>query len=429
MDPVSWAGLGLIVVLTLASALLVLAESAALELSRSSLADMGHAPDRATARLLVLLENRFRFWVSARMGSTILIFASAALAATTVGDELGIALSSRAGGVVLAIALLAVVHAGIARVAPRILAQRYPSQLAHKLSMLVFAQYLLFIPATRLFERLLSPAEQQAWQGPDPEDEAVIEAVEEGAREGSIDELDVEMITNVIALGDRVVRQVMTPRPDIVAVSITTPLRDALQTAYDRGVSRLPVYDGDLDEVIGTIHVRDGLAALLEPTQATDLHSLTREPVYVPDSKFADQLFREMQAANTHMVIVVNEYGDTAGLVTIEDLLEEIVGEIEDEYDTPEVSIEPMGPGRTVVDAGLPITDLNEELDLNLPADDVDTLGGLAFNAFGRVPAVGDSVNVGGTTLRVHEIMENRITRLEIRRAARTNDDENQAGE
>ena len=189
------------------------------------------------------------------------------------------------------------------------------------------------------------------------------------------------------------------------------------------------MYDGDLDEVVGIIHVRDGLAALLEPTQATDLHSLAREPVYVPDSKFADQLFREMQAANTHMAIVVNEYGDTAGLVTIEDLLEEIVGEIEDEYDTPEVPIEPLGPGRTVVDAGLPITDLNEELGLNLPADDVDTLGGLAFSAFGRVPAVGDSVNVGGTTLRVHEIMENRITRLEIRRAASTDDDENQAGE
>jgi putative hemolysin len=429
LGPVSWAGLGLIVTLTLASALLVLAENAALELSRASLANIGRAPERSTARLLVLLENRFRFWVSARMGSTILVFASAALAATTVGDELGIALSSRVGGVVLAIAILAVVHAGTARVAPRILAQRYPSQLSHKLSILIFAQYLLFIPATRMLERLLSPAEQQAWQGPDPEDEAVIEAVEEGAREGSIDELDVEMITNVIALGDRVARQVMTPRPDIVAVSVNTPLRDALQTAYDRGVSRLPVYDGDLDTVMGVIHVRDGLAALLEPSQAADLRTLVREPVYVPDSKFADQLFREMQAAKMHMVIVVNEYGDTAGLVTIEDLLEEIVGEIEDEYDTPEISIEPLGSGRAVVDAGLPITDLNQELDLNLPADDVDTVGGLAFSAFGRVPAVGDSVDISGATLRVHEIIENRITRLEIHRTLDTNDDENQASE
>ena len=393
-----------------------MSESAAHELTRTALARLDVTTSATAVRIRILLDNRFRFWVSARLGTTLLAFGSAALAATTIGDELEGIVASRAGGVVLSIAILAVIHAVFALIAPRILAQRYPEQIAGRFSLLLFGQYLLFVPATRLLERMLSPAEKEAWRGPDPEDEAVIEAVEEGARDGTIDEQDVEMITNVIALGDRVVRQVMTPRPDIVAVADSTPLRDALHIAHERGVSRLPVFDSDLDHVTGIIHVRDGLAELLEPNQPENLRSLVREPLFVPDSKHADHLFREMQAAKIHMAIVVNEYGETAGLVTIEDLLEEIVGEIEDEYDVPDTPIESVSPGCVVVDASLPITDLNEELGLNLQTSDVDTVGGLAFSAFGRVPTIGESVNVDGAILRVHAINENRITRLMVNR-------------
>ncbi len=415
MDPVSWVGLALILVLTVISTLLVLAENAALELSQTALETLDSSEPRAARRLRVLLDNRFRFWASARIGAAVLIFASAALAATTVGERLGELMGARPAGVVLALAVLSVLHAGGARVTPRILAQRHPLRIAQRFHWLIYGQYVLFLPASLPFERLLSPREQEAWRGPDPRDAAVIEAVE-GAREGAIDATDIEMITNVIELGDRVVRQVMTPRPDIVAVSTDTPLRVALRTAHARGLSRLPVFEGDLDNVIGIIHVRDGLAELLEPNQTSDLRSLAREPLFVPDSKFVDRLLREMQADNLHMAIVVNEYGDTAGLVTIEDLLEEIVGEIEDEYDVPEDPIVSLGPGRLIVDASLPITDLNDELGLRLAADGVDTIGGLAFSAFGRVPAVGESVNVSGAVLRVHAVKETRITRLEITR-------------
>ncbi len=401
--------------LTAVSALLVLAENAAQELSRSALDELGASHPRAARRLRVLLDNRFRFWVSARIGATTLVFASAALAAATVGAELGRVFDAPGGGVVLAMAVLAVAHAGLARITPRILAQRYPLAAVRRLSLLVFAQYVLFLPATRLFERMLSLREQEAWRGPDPEDEAVIQAVE-GAREGAIDATDIEMITNVIELGDRVVRQVMTPRPDIAALEADTPLREALRTAHDRGVSRLPVVDGGLDNVIGVVHVRDGMAELLDPDPSRGLRDLLRQPLFVPDSKYVDQLLRELQGANVHMAIVVNEYGDTAGLVTIEDLLEEIVGEIEDEYDEPEESITRLGAGRVVVDAGLPIADLNDELGLALAADGVDTVGGLAFNAFGRVPEVGESVLAPGAALRVRAIHENRITRLEVTR-------------
>ena len=188
----------------------------------------------------------------------------------------------------------------------------------------------------------------------------------------------------------------MTPRPDIVAVPADAPLPDALRTANTHGLSRLPVYDRDLDNVVGVLHVRDGVAGLLDDVSPSDLRTLARPTLVIPESKFVDRLLREMQAANIHLAIVVNEYGDTAGLVTIEDLLEEIVGEIEDEYDTADTPIEHVAPGQARVAGSLPIADLNDELSLALPISDVHTIGGLAFSAFGRVPTVGDAVTVAG---------------------------------
>ena len=146
-----------------------MSESAAHELTRTALAHLDVTSSATAVRIRILLDNRFRFWVSARLGTTLLAFGSAALAATTIGDELEGIVASRAGGVVLSIAILAVIHAVFALIAPRILAQRYPEQIAGRFSLLLFGQYLLFVPATRLLERMLSPAEKEAWRGPDPE--------------------------------------------------------------------------------------------------------------------------------------------------------------------------------------------------------------------------------------------------------------------
>ena len=416
MDPVSWIGLASILVLTGLNALLGVAENAALELPRHSVEPDSPSVSGSARRLARLLENRSRFWVSARLGAALLTFLSVALAATTVADALTQAIPSQAGRVALAVGLLAALHAVLARVVPRILAQRYPQPLAHRLSMLIWLQYVAFLPLTKLFERLLSPAEQQAWKGPDREEVAVIGAVEEGAREGAIDAHDIRMISNVIDLGDRVARQVMTPRPDIVAVEVDMPVREALALAHARGMSRLPVYEGDLDHVVGILHVREGVAALLDSDAPVDLRSLVLEAYFLPESKRVDLLLRELQARKMHMAIVVNEFGETAGLVTIEDLLEEIVGEIEDEFDEPEVQVEHQGDGEAVVDAGVPIADVNEALGLTLFDEDVDTVGGLVYNAFGRVPNEGETVTVNGASIEVMETRDNRIMRLRIRK-------------
>lgn len=418
MDPVSWFGLVGIFVLTAFSALASAGESALNETSRIDLEPPPPEAPGSARRRHELHTNRFRLWVSQRLSDTVTIFVSATLAATLVADALANAVPSRAGSVAIAIGALALVHVGLARILPRVLAQRYPTALADQLWVLPWLTYIAFLPVTRLLEHLLSAAEQEAWRAPDPEDAAVLNAVEEGTREGTIDAYDSEMIANVIRLGDRVARQVMTPRPDIVAVAQTERVLSALALAQEHGLSRLPVYDDDLDTVVGILHVREGSAALLDGHPPPDLTSLIRPALFVPEVQRVDLLLRELRARNTHMAIVVNEHGETAGLVTIEDLLEEIVGEIEDEFDMPEVHILPAGAGAVDADAAVLIAEVNEALGLTLADDEVDTIGGLVYNTMGRIPNPGDSVTVSGAELEVLRTDANRIMRVRVRKIA-----------
>lgn len=416
MDPVSWLGLVGIFVLTGFSALASASESALNETARTDLEPPAPDAPGAARRRHELLTNRFRFWVGQRLSDTVVILVSATLTATLLADALTTLVPNRAGSVAIAIGALAVLHSGLARILPRILAQRYPRTLAERLTFVPWVIYAAFLPVTRLFEKLLSPAEQEAWKAPDPEDAAVLNAVEAGTREGTIDAYDSAMIANVIELGDRVARQVMTPRPDIVAMPRTQPVRTALALAHEHGLSRLPVYDDDLDSVIGILHVREASAALLDGQPPSDLSSLVRPALFVPEMQRVDLLLRELRARNTHMAIVVNEHGETEGLVTIEDLLEEIVGEIEDEFDSPEVQIEPLGAGVIETDASVLIAEVNEALGLELAADDVDTIGGLVYNTMGAVPKPGDSVAVDGAALEVLTTKANRILRVRVRK-------------
>ena len=413
---ISWIAL---VLLAAFGGVMILGENAALDLSPADLERIERRTPRAARWLRMMRGHRFRFWVSSRITAIIVIFAGAGVASTKGAAWLAMHVESHDASVLLALTIVGLAYIFLLRAAPRMLARYQTWRTATWLAGPLYAQYLLFLPASRAYEWILSPKEHQAWREPDPGDAAVIEAVQQ-APAGAIDATDIKMITNVIELGDRTVRQIMTPRPDIVAVPADAPLPDALRTANTHGLSRLPVYDRDLDNVVGVLHVRDGVAGLLDNVSPSDLRTLARPPLVIPESKFVDRLLREMQAANTHLAIVVNEYGDTAGLVTIEDLLEEIVGEIEDEYDTADTPIEPVGPGQARVAGSLPIADLNDELSLALPISDVHTVGGLAFSAFGRVPTVGDAVTVAGVRLRVLALRDTRITRLEVTRIDRT---------
>jgi len=237
---------------------------------------------------------------------------------------------------------------------------------------------------------------------------------------GVVEHDEREMIHSVFALGDTIAREVMVPRTEMVWIEEGKSADQALTLALRSGFSRLPVIGETADDVLGVVYLKD----LVRRTQNgggedVTVGTLMRPATYVPESKHVDELLKEMQAARTHMAIVVDEYGGTAGLVTIEDILEEIVGEITDEYDVERPPVERLDPDHVRVTARLPVEDLGEIFDVDLPADEVETVAGLLAQALGRVPIPGASANVGelrleaeGTTGRRNRIDTVLVSRL-----------------
>jgi CBS domain containing-hemolysin-like protein len=244
------------------------------------------------------------------------------------------------------------------------------------------------------------------------------------ADESSIEQGESEMIHSIFEFGDTVVREVMVPRPDIVGVDADETIDDALTSMLKHGFSRMPVIDPESDnDVVGLVYAKDIFLKLHSKKKTNGkngknakpaLRDLMRKAEYVPDSKKVADLLREMQAKKTHMMIVVDEYGDLAGLVTLEDLLEEIVGEISDEYDRDEPDVRPVDEHTLVVNARLQIDELNELLDVELPNSEWDTVGGLLAGLLGKVPSRGEEVAYEGLTFRADRVQGRRIAKVRI---------------
>jgi len=228
-----------------------------------------------------------------------------------------------------------------------------------------------------------------------------------------------DMIHSVFELGDTIVREVMIPRPDIVTIERTKTARQALNLALRSGFSRIPVVGEDADDVVGIVYLKDLVRRTQDGRDGVKVEELMRAPTFVPDSKPVDELLRQMQSGQIHMAVVVDEYGGTAGLVTIEDILEEIVGEIADEYDKEVPTVEELEDGRVRVTSRLPIDEVNEMFDVELPTDDVDTIAGLLAAELGRVPIPGASVTVQGLIITAESAKgrRNRIGTVLIERA------------
>lgn len=223
-----------------------------------------------------------------------------------------------------------------------------------------------------------------------------------------------EMITSIFELSDRDVREIMIPRVDLVAIESSASVSDAIRIVISSGHSRVPVYEGDLDQIVGIVHLRDLAANVQSGREGVPVAELVRPAHVVPETKKIDELLREFQVQRIQMAVVADEYGGTAGLVTIEDLLEEIVGEIHDEYDVPEQSITRTGERELVVNASVSIHDVNEELGLELDDDDYGTLGGLVVARLGKLPVVGDSVLLEQCSIRVLSVTGHRVDSVQV---------------
>ena len=228
-----------------------------------------------------------------------------------------------------------------------------------------------------------------------------------------------EMISGILEFRERVAREVMTPRPDMVALPIDATRDQVIELALRKQHSRIPVYIDQLDQIVGVLLIKDLLAYLAMGDPADfDLRRLMREPYFVPDTKRVSELLAEFRARNVHLAIVLDEFGGTAGLVTLEDLIEEIVGDIFDEYDLPVPEFTFTADGDVLMDGGVNIADVNQRFGLSLPERDYDTVGGFVFGELGRIPAVGDTVPAGDDRVfLVEEIQDRRVTRLRLKSA------------
>jgi len=243
-------------------------------------------------------------------------------------------------------------------------------------------------------------------------------AADVAEEEGSVEPEEREMIEHVIELGTTTAREVMIPRVDIVALPTTATVDEAVTAVEQRGLSRLPLYDGDIDNIVGILYVTDLLAHLADGYRDLDLADLARPPVFVPESKKLDDLFDEMRAAQVHLAIVLDEYGATEGLVSLEDILEEIVGEIQDEHDVPLQDIVVVSPTEAIVGARTPIDEVNERLDTYLPEGEYDTLAGFVLEQAGMIPEPGQEVRWHNIRIVVLERKGPALGRLKVLRDA-----------
>ena len=296
--------------------------------------------------------------------------------------------------------------------------------LSHTYKLLMFfaliASPIIYVFDLKLYDglirRLAGIAESTPEEKQEEKQEEFLNGLEQRRREGVVDEEQQEMIENVLELSDKTADEIMTPRTDIVAVEVNSDLAAILETTIAAGHSRVPVYEKNIDNITGLIYAKDLLTEVGTESGHFKLRSKMRGAYFVPETKHLRALFREFQNQKLHIAVVLDEYGGTAGIVTLEDILEELVGEITDEYEeTPQEPIKKIDLSTADVDARTGIDDLNDELDLNLPEDeDYDTIGGFVFSHLGYIPKSGDSFDYKNLKFTIIAAETRRIKRIKI---------------
>lgn len=391
--------------------------AAVITVERTRVEELAESGKRRAQILLRLLDNPFRSLTPVQFifGASLIGFA---VALTWNAFETNLDLLSRLGEIAAVLAVLIIGKLVIDFLA-------ISRALAISLSLATPLSWLCAIAAP--FLNLTDWLTRQA-KGPrprnrptdriSPDDIQIVMSEGEDARKIElIDPDEREMIAGIIEMGQRYASEIMVPRPDVVALEGTASIDDALEVAIKYGHSRFPVFAEDMDHIIGILHVKDLLQAMRHPQQPATLRDMLRPVHYVPETAHADDILRDLLRNRVHMVVVVDEYGGTSGVLTIEDVIEEIVGEIRDEYDEAEqVPFTRISENEAVFDGSISLSEFNDEFQGELPTGESDTLGGLIYTQLGRLPRVGDKVRIGNVELTVEGLNGRRIKQV---RAAR----------
>jgi CBS domain containing-hemolysin-like protein len=409
MDAFSVAALVLLVVCLMLMVFVAAAEAGLISISRARIRLLaGRGVPRAEI-LQSYIQERTSLLGALWLGRNVAIVVAAAVAVSVLTRNRGHSWLLIAGVVVAALVLFALLEA-----VPRALVARNPERWSLRLAPFLGAFRLLFGGAGRVFS---FPARVVGRPATDEEEE-MLRLLEIEDVQGEIEDEERKMIRGVFGLEDTAVREIMTPRTDFAAVDTDTTPDEVVKLIIDRGFSRIPLYEKNADTIVGVIYAKDLFRYLAEGRMPKQLRDIARPPFFVPESKRLDDLLTDMRRERVHMAIVIDEYGGTAGLVTIEDLLEEIVGEIEDEYDRVEHPIVRVTDSEALLDGRVSIDELNDMFHTNVEAEDFDTVGGCVFHHLGRLPAVGDVVESDGVRLSVLSVDGHRVRRLRAVRLA-----------
>jgi len=321
-----------------------------------------------------------------------------------------------AAGVAIGILLNVVVLFTVAEAAPKTWALQHTDTAALLTAPIVeFVGKLLRWPARGLIgvANIVLPGKGLE-KGPFVTEEELLAIAGEAVENSVIEESELDLIESIIDFGDTVVREIMVPRTDMVTIAQDRTVTELVELSIAKGLSRIPVYGENADDVTGIVYVKDGMRVERDGGGSRPVTDLLRTAHFVPETKRVSELLTEMQSRKTHISVVVDEYGGTAGLVTLEDLLEELVGEIDDEFDTAAPPLERLPDGDVLVNATLNVDDLAEELELELPEGNWDSIGGLVLGMLGRVPVPGDAVVADGARLIVDRVDGQRVSRVRI---------------
>jgi putative hemolysin len=420
--------LALIVILVLLNGVFSATEIALVTIRRSRLQQLVEEGHSAAARVQHLKSNPGRFLAVIQVGINFLGFLASAFAAVSLVDDFAATLAgfgpladaANAIALIAVTILLTLFTIVFGELVPKQIGLAHAERVAMSTARLMEFLGSLFGPLvaaltwiTRRIARLFR-ADVAADERISSEELRLI--IEQGGEQGILEAEEEQMIHAVIELGEQRVHEVMVPRIAMVTLTTSVTMEEAVDTIIEQGHSRIPVYEDTIDEIVGILYAKD-LLPFLKPgaLEAPPLRSLLRTPVFVPESMSVDDLLHELQRRKVHLAVVLDEYGGTAGLVTIEDLIEEIVGEIQDEYDVEEPMIVKLSEDEARVDGRAAIDDLMELFETQVPLDDADeydTVGGLIYHRVGGVPKPGDQVNVDGLTLTVETTDSRRVGKV-----------------
>ena len=403
------------------NAFFVAAEYALVTARRTRLNELADSGNRRARIALRIMDSPARFIGTVQLGITAFSIALGAVGEPIVEHWLDEPLLSTGVAFILSFAFVTYLHVVFGELVPKAISLSRNEQTALWVALPIEAVYIVTYPlvwflqsSSNAFTRIFGIQPAPAGVVAHTEDDIRM-IVAQAEDTGVIHEAEEEMLYKVFDFADKEVADVMVPRPDVVALSIDLPPDECLAAVIESPYTRYPVYRSSLEEVVGILHVRDLFSALNEQGfENVKVEELIRPAPKVPETKDLAAMLAEFRRANQHMAIVVDEYGTMVGIVTLEDLLEEIVGEIEDEFDLPDESIERLSDGRLRIDGTFPIDDFNEQFGTDLPIEDYHTVGGFVFGLLGRAPERGDEVEHDGCRFKVLAVEGSRIERIEV---------------